>query len=69
MKAGGFVVAYCPQATQMQAFTNEANAQGYDVIRALEVNQREWKVEGVVVRPEHIGLQHTAFLVIARKIR
>lgn len=68
VKPGGFVVAYCPQATQMQIFTNTANEKGFEVIRAMEVNQRNWKIEGVVVRPEHIGLQHTAFLVIIRKI-
>lgn len=68
LKAGGFLVAYCPQATQMQAFANEAREQGLDVVRCIEVNRREWKVEGMVVRPEHIGLQHTAFLIITRKL-
>lgn len=68
LNAGGFIVAYCPQATQMQVFTNTAKEKGFLVTKSMEVNQREWKIEGLVVRPEHIGLQHTAFLVFAKKI-
>lgn len=68
LKPGGFIVAYCPQVTQMQKFTNLAREKGFIVQKSLEVNLREWKIENLVIRPEHIGLQHTAFLVFARKI-
>jgi tRNA (adenine57-N1/adenine58-N1)-methyltransferase catalytic subunit len=68
LKTGGFIVAYCPQASQMQLFGNTLVENGYELTNAIEVNSRFWKIEGRIVRPEHMGLQHTGFLVFGRKI-
>lgn len=67
LKPGGYIVAYCPQATQMQAFALKVQEVGMELMKCMEVNRRDWKVENKVIRPEHMGLQHTAFLVFARR--
>lgn len=69
LKQGGFLVAYCPQATQMQAFCNALNSDGKRVlafVRTIEIIERNWKVDGRICRPENMGLMHTGFLVFAR---
>lgn len=68
LKKGGYLVAYCPQVTQLQVFANKAREEGFEFIKSVEVNQRTWKIEGKLCRPDHIGLMHTAFLCFARKI-
>ena len=68
LRYGGFVVAYCPQATQMLAFANECIDKGLDIVTAKEINSRAWKLSGKIARPEHVGLMHTGFLIFARKI-
>ena len=68
LKDGAYLVAYCPQAIQMHKFILKAKENGFDVVKSMGVIQRSWKVEERILRPEHVGLQHTAFLIFTRKI-
>lgn len=69
LKLGGRFVFYCPQITQVQAITNEL-AKNLNLLldSVQEVIIRNWKSEGQILRPEHVGLMHTGFLVFGRKI-
>ena len=69
LKLGGFFVAYCPQALQMHAVSLELKNQEFEVQTIKEVIVRKWAVEERILRPEHISLVHTGFLIFARKIR
>ena len=68
LKKGGSIVAYCPQATQMQVFVQALTENEFQFIKSFEIIKRSWKVEGKILRPEHIGLMHTGFLVFGRRI-
>lgn len=66
IKHGGFVVVYCPQITQAQTFINQAN--DFLIIKTVEIIERDWKIEGQIVRPKSLSNIHSGFIVIARKI-
>ena len=68
LKKGGFLVGYCPQATQMHDLCDALEKHKLQVYSCREVIVRSWKCEGKVLRPEHMGLMHTAFLVFAQRI-
>ena len=68
LKAGGFMVAYCPQITQVIKLVEHLDKKSWLLERVSEVIERSWKIEGLIARPEHQMLGHTAFLVMARKI-
>jgi len=65
---GGFFIAYTPHANQMQLFVNKAKEKGFIHIKSLETIQRLWKIGEKILRPENMGLQHTGFLSILRKL-
>jgi tRNA (adenine57-N1/adenine58-N1)-methyltransferase len=67
LKAGKFLVAYCPQITQVIEFVSKLG-NSFRLEKVLEVNEREWNVHDKVCRPQHNALTHTAFLVFSRKI-
>lgn len=67
LKAGGYYVAYCPQATQMHEVTLELKKEKFDIQTIKEVIVRRWAVEERILRPEHVQLTHTGFLIFARK--
>ncbi|HGJ64178.1 TPA: methyltransferase domain-containing protein, partial [bacterium] len=66
VKHGGFIVIYCPQITQAQQFINEAK--DFLHIKTVEIIEREWKIEGQIVRPKSLSNIHSGFLVLLRKI-
>lgn len=70
LKIGGFAVAYTIHASQLQEFVNTAKARD-DVLweKSFELIQRQWKVDGRMLRPENIPVGHSAFLTIIRRIR
>jgi len=69
LKFGGFFVVYCPQITQAQQIVNENNnLKKFMHIKTIETSERQWKIEGYVVRPEFTALGHTGFLTIFRKV-
>ncbi|MDO8556501.1 MAG: methyltransferase [Nanoarchaeota archaeon] len=67
LKTGGYVTAYVTNTSQMSQFIETARTTGFVIERAIETNERAWEVEGLKIRPQHVGLQHTGFLVIIRK--
>jgi tRNA (adenine57-N1/adenine58-N1)-methyltransferase len=68
LKFGAFVVAYCPQATQMHDFFLSAEKEGFIVTTVKKIVEEHWKVGERILRPENMGLMHTGFLIFARKV-
>ncbi|MGV8171158.1 MAG: tRNA (adenine-N1)-methyltransferase [Candidatus Woesearchaeota archaeon] len=69
LKVGGSIVSYCPQITQAQTFINElAKLPNYVHIKSVEVVERDWKIEGQIVRPRSLSNIHSGFITIVRKI-
>jgi tRNA (adenine57-N1/adenine58-N1)-methyltransferase catalytic subunit len=69
LKIGGFIVAYCPQITQAQAFVNELmKLPNYIHVKSVEIVERDWKIEGQIVRPRSLSNIHSGFITIVRKI-
>ncbi|HNT61195.1 MAG TPA: hypothetical protein PKJ97_04430, partial [Candidatus Bilamarchaeaceae archaeon] len=66
LKEGGYCVGYLPNVEQAKAFFLEAQKSFREVFM-LEGIVREYEVRDFGVRPSHIGLMHTAYLVFARK--
>ena len=67
LKSGGFLVCYVPQITQVMKVVENVKDK-FVVEKIIENTEREWIVKGRVVRPEHMGLLHTGFLVFLRRI-
>ena len=69
LKVGGFMIAYCPQITQAQQFINGILEQGnYIHVKSVEIVERDWKIEGQIVRPRSLSNIHSGFVTIVRKI-
>lgn len=69
LKVGGIIVAYCPQITQAQMFTNEVmKKESYIQIKSVEIIERDWKIEGQIVRPRSLSNIHSGFITFVRKI-
>ncbi len=68
LAAGGYVVAYLPQMTQVTQFVNFCEKQNILVERIMEVQERYWEVHGRIAKPRYLQQDHTAFLVFARKL-
>ena len=69
LKIGGTIVAYCPQITQAQTFINElAKKNNYIHSKSVEIVERDWKIEGQIVRPRSLSNIHSGFITIVRKI-
>lgn len=68
LKHGGFLIAYLPNMNQVQRFAKEIRNKGLEVIEVTELIKRDWKVKGLILRPEHQMLGHTGFLVVCRKL-
>ncbi len=67
LKEGGYLLAYLPTIPQVESFMHEAKKK-FTVIKVTELIERNWTVDGQVVRPETQMLGHTAFLCLVRKI-
>ena len=66
LKPGGFVIAYCPQITQAQRFVNAAG--DFLHLKTVEIIERDWKIEGQIVRPKSLSNIHSGFITVVRKI-
>lgn len=67
LKKDGWLVGYLPNIEQAKLFYLECEKAGFTEIFMLENIVREYEVREYGVRPQHIGLMHTAYLVFARK--
>lgn len=68
LRPGRFLVAYCPQITQVQELVKNLKCEMWKLEKVLEVSEREWLVKDKVCRPRHDCLTHTAFLVFCRRV-
>ncbi len=69
LKIGGLIVAYCPQVTQAQTFINELmKKENYIQVKSVEMVERDWKIEGQIVKPRSLSNIHSGFITIVRKI-
>ncbi|MEM4272274.1 MAG: rRNA adenine N-6-methyltransferase family protein [Candidatus Bilamarchaeaceae archaeon] len=67
LKEGGFLAGFLPHFEQCKSFWAECEAAGFREKFMLEAIVREYEARECGIRPKHIGLTHTAFLVFARK--
>ncbi len=68
-KMGGYVVGYFSNLKMADYFVSELNNSGFVKEKILENIQREWKIDKMVCRPEYGQMQHTGYLIIARKCK
>ena len=64
---GGHLVGYLPNLEQAKEFFLAAEEAKFSEVYMLECIVREYDVRIYGVRPKHIGLAHTAYLVFAQK--
>jgi len=66
LKSGGFLVCYLTNIIQVAECVK--HLEGFYIEKVSETIERDWLVDGLKVRPKHIGLLHTGWLLFARKI-
>jgi tRNA (adenine57-N1/adenine58-N1)-methyltransferase len=64
---GGFLVGFLPNIEQAKEFHLKCESTGFSEVFMIESIVREYDVREYGVRPKHVGLMHTAYLVFARK--
>ncbi|NUN11360.1 methyltransferase domain-containing protein [Candidatus Micrarchaeota archaeon] len=67
LKPGCFVVGYLPHFEQTKTFVLTGESIGFTHYKTIEVIVREYKVRSHGMRPENMGLVHTAFLAFLQK--
>jgi tRNA (adenine57-N1/adenine58-N1)-methyltransferase len=67
LKAGGFIVSFSPQVSQVQNMVNALREHNYGDIRTYELLMRSWEITKMKSRPETQMIGHTGFLTFARK--
>ena len=69
LRPGGVLVGYVATVTQLSTYVEALRAQGcWTEPHAWESLMRPWHAVGLAVRPEHLMVAHTAFLVSARRL-
>lgn len=64
---GGHLVGFLPNMEQAKEFYFACEKENFSDVFMLESIVREYDVRVYGVRPKHVGLTHTAYLVFARK--
>ena len=67
IKENGTVVGYLPHFEQLKVFAQECKKCGLERIYAAEIIQRQILIREAGIRPENVGLVHTAYLLFAKK--
>jgi len=65
--SGGYLVGFLPNLEQAKEFFLAAEAAKFSDVFMIESIVREYDVREYGVRPKHVGLTHTAYLVFAQK--
>ena len=68
LKLGGFLVSYQTSVVQVQRLFKEIKKKPFIFVKTCETLQRNWKIEGRVVRPEIQMLGHTGWISFFRKV-
>ncbi|MFT8639903.1 MAG: tRNA (adenine-N1)-methyltransferase [Bifidobacterium sp.] len=64
---GGVLSAYVTTTTQMSRLVEQMRERGsWTEPEVSETLQRDWKVQGLAVRPNHQMIGHTGFIVVSR---
>ena len=68
-KIGGFIVSYSPNISQVMEFSKQIDERK-DAIRlmTLEVVERDWRVDNLIVHPRSKTSIHSGFLTFVRRI-
>ena len=70
LRVGGWLVCYTPQITQAQeAVSTITKDKRLLYSKTLELIERQWKIEGRIVRPKNTPIGHSGFLTFARRIQ
>ncbi len=64
----GWACAYLPNIEQAKEFYLTCKELGGKELSLIEIIKREYDVREQGVRPKHLGLMHTAYLVFAQKL-
>lgn len=67
LKEGGYAVGYLPHFEQAKEFVTTGESIGLRHLKTVEVIVRDFLVRESGMRPENIGLVHTAFLSFLKK--
>lgn len=65
LKKEGYLACYLPNITQVQKLV--LAAENFKVLKVSELIERPWIVEEQRLRPEHMILAHTGWIVILKK--
>ncbi|AJF63079.1 MAG: tRNA (Adenine-57, 58-N(1)-) methyltransferase [archaeon GW2011_AR20] len=65
LKKSGYLAAYLTNVNQITELVKNLN--GFILERIINIKEENWISKGIVLRPEHWSLSHTAFLLFARK--
>ncbi len=68
LKRGGFLVVYLPNLVQMKNFYDQLKESKLKYLETVELIQRNWKMEGHIMRPETNMVGHTGFMMFCRKL-
>lgn len=67
LKAGGFLVSYLPNVTQVIKLIEETKQFNFIKEKVIELIEREWDVENLKARPRSQIIGHTGFLCFLRR--
>lgn len=69
IQPGGLLAVYVPSVTQVERFVESLRQQPeFQQLDTFETLLRFWHVNPPSVRPQHEGIRHTGFIVLARRI-
>ncbi|MBI2580224.1 tRNA (adenine-N1)-methyltransferase [Candidatus Woesearchaeota archaeon] len=69
LKVGGFIVSYSPTIPQVSDFiAAAAKNKSLQLIKTIEIIEREWEFNDRIVRPLSQQIGHSGFLTFVRKI-
>jgi len=72
LKLGGYVVNYSPSINSVMRLMEEVrkeHSENFVIIKTIDLQEVQWKVEEMAVRPLSKGIGHTAFLTFLRRIK
>jgi len=70
VKIGGFIVNYSPNISQVSEFNKQAKETNQLIItQTLEILEREWTINNLIVHPQSRQVIHSGFLTFTRRIK
>lgn len=70
LKVGGHVVLYNPSLVQISEAVEAYMADGsFELLKTVEILEREWEVQDRKVRPKTQGIGHSGFLCYLRRVK